>query len=124
MKLEHEKKTTNKSVKMTESQANFIKSKAEAQGMKFSEYMLDCAVHENRLTPEIAVKIQEILNIVSEVYNSIDIKDYIRKEELRRKIDDLGELFYSRTPQEKYDSLTENVAKIIEEGTTLWEYLK
>lgn len=124
MKLEHEKKTTNKSVKMTESQANFIKSKAEAQGMNFSEYMLDCAVHENRLTPEIAVKIQEILNIVSEVYDSIDIKDYIRKEELRRKIDDLGELFYSRTPQEKYDSLTENVAKIIEGGTTLWEYLK
>ena len=43
--------------------------------------------------------------MVQEIADNINRNDYVRKEELRRKADDLCELFHSVTPIEKYENL-------------------
>jgi len=125
MKDNNEKKSIVKSVKLSPNQLAVIEQKADEKGMKFSEYMVDCAIHCNEsLTPLMAVKIQEMVNMVTEIADSIDSRDYIRKEELRQKAYDFEGLFKSVTPQEKLDKLENNIGLFIEGGAEIWEYLK
>ena len=83
MKNENEKKSITKSIKMSPQQEKQIREQAEKKNMNFSEYMLDCALHNNQgITPHMAVKMQEIVNIVKDIADSLDERDYIRREEL------------------------------------------
>lgn len=119
MKSESEKKSVVKSIKLSPSQLQQIEEKANEKNMTFSSYMVDCALHNNQgITPQIAVKYQELVNMVQE------IADNVRKEELRRKADDLCELFHSVTPIEKYENLKRKMGLFIEGGLDVWESLK
>lgn len=62
--------------------------------------------------------------MVTEIADSIDGRDYIRKEELKQKACDFEGLFKSVTPQEKLDKLENNIGLFIEGGAEIWEYLK
>lgn len=125
MKSEKEKKSLTKSIKMSSLQEQQIKKQAEEKGMNFSEYMLDCALHNNQgVTPYMAVKMQEMVNIVKDIAESLDERDYIRKEELRQKAHDFEGLCTSLTPQEKYNKLENNIGLFVEGGFEIWESLK
>lgn len=125
MKSENEKKSIIKSIKMSSLQEQQIKKQAEEKGMNFSEYMLDCALHNNQgVTPYMAVKMQEMVNIVKDIADSLDERDYIRKEELRQKAHDFEGLCTSLTPQEKYNKLENNIGLFVEGGYEIWESLK
>lgn len=125
MKNENEKKSITKSVKMSPLQEQQIKEQAEKKCMNFSEYMLDCALHSNQgITPYMAVKMQEMVNIVKDIADSLDERDYICREELRQKANDFEGLFKSVSPQEKYDKLENNIGLFVEGGYDIWESLK
>lgn len=125
MKSENEKKSIIKSIKMSSLQEQQIKEQAEKKGMNFSKYMLDCALHNNQgVTPYIAVKMQEMVNIVKDIADSLDKRDYIRKEELRQKAHDFEGLCTPLTPQEKYNKLENNIGLFVEGGYEIWESLK
>ncbi len=94
MKDNNEKKSIVKSVKLSPLQEQQMTEQAKQKGMNFSEYMLDCALHGNQgITPLVAVKMQEMVNVVIEIADSLDSEDYIRKEELRQKAYDFEGLF-------------------------------
>ena len=125
MRNENEKKSITKSVKMSPLQERQIRQQAEKKNMNFSEYMLDCTLHNNQsVTPYMAVKIQEMVNMVLEIADNLDSKDYICKEELRQKANDFEGLFKSVSPQEKYNKLENAMGLFIEGGAEVWEYLK
>ena len=125
MKSENEKKSVTKSIKMSPQQEQQIMEQAEQKGMKFSEYMLDCALHSNQgITQYMAVKMQEMVNIVKDIADSLDEREYIRREELRQKSHDFEGLFTPLTPQEKYDKLENNIGLFVEGGYEIWESLK
>lgn len=125
MKSEKEKKSITKSIKMSSLQEQQIKEQAKQKGLNFSEYMLDCALHSNQgVTPYMAVKMQEMVNIVKDIADSLDERDYIRKEELRQKACDFEGLFKSVSPQEKYNKLENNIGLFVEGGYEIWESLK
>lgn len=125
MKNENEKKSITKSVKMSSLQEQQIKKQAEEKGMNFSEYMLDCALHNNQgVTPYMAVKMQEMVNIMKDIADSLDERDYIRKEELRQKTHDFEGLCTSLTPQEKYNKLENNIGLFVEGDYEICESLK
>lgn len=48
MRSDNEKKSIVKTIKISPSQNDVIMRQAQAKGMKFSEYMVDCAVHGNQ----------------------------------------------------------------------------
>ena len=123
MKNEKEKKSIVKSFKISPQQEKIINEQAEKKGMKFSEYMVDCVIHNNQgLTPQMAVKIQEI--IVRDIADNLDERDYIRKEELRQKAHDFEGLCTFVSPQEKYNKLENNIGLFVEGGYEIWESLK
>lgn len=125
MKSENEKKSIIKSIKMSSLQEQQIKEQAEQKGLNFSEYMLDCALHSNQcVTPYMAVKIQEMVNIVKDIADSLDERDYMYKEELKQKSYDFEGLFKSVSPQEKYNKLENNIGLFVEGGYEIWESLK
>ncbi len=125
MKNENEKKSITKSIKMSPQQEKQIREQAEKKNMNFSEYMLDCALHSNQgITPYMAVKMQEMVNIVNDIADSLDEKDYTRREELRQKAHDFEGLCTSLTPQEKYNKLENNIGLFVEGGYEIWESLK
>ena len=125
MRNEDEKKSIVKSVKLSPLQLEKITEKAQAKGMNFSEYMVDCALHgQQGITPLIAVRMQEIINTVNEVVDNIDMGDYLRKEELRQKTDAFCEIGKALSPQEKYDNLMNDVGSLNEGGLFIWESLK
>lgn len=125
MKNENEKKSVTKSIKMSPQQEQQIMKQAKQKGMKFSEYMLDCALHSNQgITPHIAVKMQKMINIVNDIADSLDEKEYIRKEELRQKAHDFEGLCTPLTAQEKYNKLENNIGLFVEGGYDIWESLK
>lgn len=62
--------------------------------------------------------------MVYDIADNLDGQDYMRKEELRQKADDLGELFNSVTPKEKYENLERKMELFVEGGLGVWEYLK
>lgn len=125
MKSEKEKKSLTKSIKMSSLQEQQIKEQAEQKGMNFSEYMLDCALHNNYgITPLMAVKMQEMVNIVKDIADSLDERDYIRREELRQKAHDFEGLITPVSPHEKYNKLENNIGLFVEGGYEIWESLK
>lgn len=125
MKNENEKMSITKSIKMSPQQEQQIMKQAEQKGMNFSEYMLDCTLHNNHgITPYMAVKMQEMVNIVKDIADSLDKKDSIRKEELRQKAYDFEGLCTPITPQEKYNKLENNIGLFVEGGYEIWESLK
>lgn len=123
MKSDKEKKSVVKSVKLSPNLLKIIMEQADMKNMNFSEYMVDCAVHGNNgITPQIAVKMQEIVNIVNDIADNLNSDDYITRETLRQKAGELGDLFNS--PQEKLDTFKGNVYKVISGGQEIWESLK
>ena len=71
MRSESEKKSIVKSIKLSPLQEQQIKEQADKKGMKFSEYMLDCALHSNQgITPQIAVKMQEMIIAILKIITS------------------------------------------------------
>ncbi len=69
MRSESEKKTVIKSIKMTQNECSTIEQKAKEQGKSFSRYVVDSATNnsENALTPTLAVKITNIVNMAEEI---------------------------------------------------------
>lgn len=125
MKSEKEKKSITKSIKLSPLQVKQIEEQAEKRNMNFSEYMIDCALHNNHgITPQIAVKLQEMINIVKDIADSLNERDYMRKEELRQKAYDFEGLCTPLTPQEKLDKLESNIGLFVEGGYEIWESLK
>lgn len=125
MKNENEKKSITKSIKMSPQQEKQIREQAEKKNMNFSEYMLDCALHSNQgVTSYMAVKMQEMVNIVKDIADSLDERDYMRKEELRQKAYDFEGLCTPLTAQEKYNKLENNIGLFVEGGYEIWESLK
>lgn len=125
MKIENEKKSVTKSIKMSPQQEKQIREQAEKKNMNFSKYMLDCALHSNHgITPYMAVKMQEMVNIVKDMADSLYERDYIRREELIQKAYDFEGLCTPLTPQEKYNKLENNIGLFVEGGYDVWEYLK
>lgn len=125
MKTENEKKSVIKSIKMSPQQEQQIMKQAEQKGMNFSKYILDCALHNNQsITPCMAVKMQEMVNIVNDIADNLDEREYIRKEELKQKAHDFEGLFTPLTPQEKYNKLENNIGLFVEGGYEIWESLK
>lgn len=125
MRSKNEKKSIVKSIKLSPLQLQQIEEQADKKGMKFSEYMLDCALHgSNGITPQIAVKMQEMVNMVLEIADSIDSRDYVRKEELRQKANDFDDLFHQISPQEKYNKLEKQIELFVEGGDAIWESLR
>jgi uncharacterized protein (DUF1778 family) len=125
MKNENEKKSITKSIKMSPQQEKQIREQAEKKNMNFSEYMLDCALHSNQgITPHMAVKVQEMVNIVKDIADSLDERNYIRREELIQKAHDFEGLITPVSPQEKLNKLENQMRLFIERGYEIWEYLK
>ena len=93
--------------------------------MAVTTYLVDCALHHDPgITPQMVVRMQELVNMVLEIADSIDSTEYIRKEELRQKAHDLDGLFTSVSPQEKYANLEKKMGLFVEGGLSLWESLK
>ena len=68
MRSEKEKKSITKSIKLSPLQVQQIEEKAKEKNLTFSSYMVDCAVHgNNSITPQMAVQMQELVNMVREV---------------------------------------------------------
>ena len=125
MKNDNEKKSIVKSVKISPNQLAVIEQKAKEKGMNFSEYMIASAVHgSDGMTPVMAVKIQELVNIVRDIADNLDSRDYMKREELRQKADFIEGLSTYTPPQEKLERLENNMGIFIEEGLDIWEYLK
>lgn len=125
MRSKNEKKSIVKSIKLSPLQLQQIEEQADKKGMKFSEYMLDCALHgSNGITPQIAVKMQEMVNMVLEIADGIDSRDYVHKEELRQKANDFDNLFHQMSPQEKYNKLEKQIELFVEGGDAIWESLR
>ena len=125
MRSKNEKKSIVKSIKLSPLQLQQIEEQADKKGMKFSEYMLDCALHgSNGITPQIAVKMQEMVNMVLEIADVIDSRDYVRKEELRQKANDFDDLFHQMSPQEKYNKIEKQIELFVEGGDAIWESLR
>ena len=119
MRSEKEKKSITKSIKLSPLQVQQIEEKAKEKNLTFSSYMVDCAVHgNNSITPQMAVQMQELVNMVLEIADSID------STELRQKAYDLDDLFTSVSPQEKYENLQQKMGLFVEGGLSLWESLK
>ncbi len=125
MRSENEKKSIVKSIKLSPLQLQHIEEQADKKGMKFSEYMVDCALHGSHgITPQIAVKMQEMVNMALEFADILDENDYIRKEEFRQKANTFSEICTPLTPQEKYNKLEKQMCLFIEGGAEIWESLK
>ena len=125
MRSESEKKSIVKSVKLSPLQLQHIEEQADKKCMKFSEYMVDCALHGSQgITPQIAVKMQEMVNMAMEFADTLDENDYIRKEEFRQKASTFAEICTPLTPQKKYDDIINQTGLFIEGGYDVWESLK
>ena len=65
-----------------------------------------------------------MMNIVLEIADSIESRDYVRKEELRQKASDFVGLYTQLTPQEKYNKLEKQIGLFVEGGDEIWESLR
>ena len=125
MKNKNEKKPIQKSLKLSPQQLQQIEEQANKKNMKFSEYMLDCALHHNQeITPCIAVKMQELVNLVREITDCIDPNDFIKKKTLRQKTSVFADLLPMASPQKKYSQLEKKIDLFEKVGEEVWEFLK
>ncbi|MGN0605979.1 MAG: plasmid mobilization protein [Oscillospiraceae bacterium] len=125
MRSENEKKSIVKSIKLSPLQLQHIEEQADKKGMKFSEYMLDCALHGSQgITPQIAVRMQEMVNMALEFADTLYENDYIRKEEFRQRASTFSEICTPLTSQEKYGNIIKQTGLFIEGGLDVWESLR
>lgn len=88
-KSKDEMRTITKSMKLTPSDAEFIENQAKNEGMSFSTYVKDCALHRGKaVTPEITCKLQNIVNQALR----ITCNDLAAQERIRKEIDELWDL--------------------------------
>lgn len=83
MRKPEEKKQKVTSVRLTEDQHQRLKDQADARGMSVSNYLITTAVHgENNITPEIMVRMQNLVNEVSDIAQEYapEKKQQIQKE--------------------------------------------
>ncbi|MDD6097368.1 MAG: hypothetical protein PUB66_01350 [Oscillospiraceae bacterium] len=125
MRSNNEKKSIVKSIKLSPLQVQQIEEKADKKGMKFSEYMLDCALHgEKGITPEYAVKMQELVNMVLEFADTLDENEYQRRDLYRQKASAFAEMFAPVNPVEKLNDTKQQINNILKGGEDIWESLK
>ena len=125
MRSNNEKKSIVKSIKLSPLQVQQIEEKADKKGMKFSEYMLDCALHgEQGITPEYAVKMQELVNMVLEFADTLDENEYQRRDLYRQKASAFAEMFAPVNPVEKLNDTKQQINNILKGGEDIWESLK
>lgn len=125
MKKQSEKKSITKSVKLSQNEYQYIMQQAESRGMNFSGYMVDCAIHrQNTITPQIAVKVQEIANTALDLADRLSYDEYKTKENLYQKSQELNELFHVDSPMDNYAKIIEDIDKLSEGADSLWVYLK
>ena len=125
MRSDNEKKSIVKSIKLSPSQVQQIEEKADKKGMKFSEYMLDCALHgEQGITPEYAVKMQELVNMVLEFADTLDENEFQRRDLYRQKASAFAEMFAPVNPVEKLNGMKQQINNILKGGEDIWESLK
>jgi len=125
MKKDNEKKNITKSIKISQNQYDIIKQKADERHMNFSEYVVDCAVHENNsLTPQIAVKVQSIANTALDLADRLSYEEYAAKEKLYQQSKELDDLFHVDSPLENYAKMIKEIDEIIKGADSLWVSLK
>lgn len=125
MKEENEKKNITKSIKISQNQQKVIADRAAKQNMNFSEYVVNCAVHgNNNLTPQMAVKVQMIMNLAMDLVERLDYKEYQTAQQIQKQVQDLNELFHTVTPEQNCYQIEKDVQGIVEGGYDLWESLK
>ena len=125
MKKDNEKKNITKSIKISQNQYDIIKQKADERHMNFSEYVVDCAVHENNsLTPQIAVKVQSIANTALDLADRLSYEEYATKEKLYQQSKELDDLFHVDSPLENYAKMIKEIDEIIKGADSLWVSLK
>ena len=125
MKKDNEKKNITKSIKISQNQCDIIKQKADERHMNFSEYVVDCAVHENNsLTPQIAVKVQSIANTALDLADRLSYEEYASKEKLYQQSKELDDLFHVDSPLENYAKMIKEIDEIIKGADSLWVSLK
>ena len=125
MKKQSEKKTMTKSIKLSQNEYEQIQKQAADKGMNFSEYIIDSAIHrQNTITPQIAVKVQEIANTALDLADRLSYDEYATKRKLQTQVDDLRELFVNESPLDNYAKIIQNIEKITEGADSLWVYLK
>ena len=125
MKNEKEKKNITKSVKVSQNQHDIIMQKSSEKHMNFSEYVVDCAVHGNNvITPQIAVKVQEIANTALDLADRLSYEEYDAKDRLYQQSKELNDLFHVDSPLENYAKIIKEIDKIVEGADSLWVYLK
>ena len=64
------------------------------------------------------------ISSIKDIADNLDSSEYIRKETLRQKADDLAELFNYSSPQEKLQKLENNIGLFVKGGYDIWESLK
>ena len=125
MRSDNEKKSIVKSIKLSPLQVQQIEEKADKKGMKFSEYMLDCALHgEQGITPEYAVKMQELINMVLDFADTLDENEFQRRDLYRQKASAFAEMFAPVNPVGKLNGMKQQINNILKGGEDIWESLK
>lgn len=125
MKKQSEKKTMTKSIKLSQNEYEQIQKQAADMEMNFSEYIKDSAIHrQNTITPQIAVKVQEIANTALDLADRLSYDEYATKRKLQTQVDDLRELFHKESPLDNYAKIIQDIEKITEGADALWVYLK
>ncbi len=80
-RAESEKKSVTKSLKVSIDMGKKIESKAKSKNMNFSQYMIDCALHnENCITPEVLCRLENIIELCTLYCDNETVKEIIRKE--------------------------------------------
>ena len=80
-RIDSEKKTVKKSLKLSADMLEIIKRNAERKNMNFSQYMVDCALHnENCITPEVLCRLESIIELCVLHCDNGTVKETIRKE--------------------------------------------
>ena len=124
MKNKNEKKSIVKSIKLSQNQYDIIMQKAKDRNMNFSEYMVDRAVHGDSLSPQIAVRVQTIMNLTEDIADKIENTHYCESEKLREQVDAADELFHRMTPEEYREQLKREMGIVLKAGEEIWDYLK
>ena len=80
-RAENEKKLKSKSLKLSADMLEKIEHKAEQKNMNFSQYMIDCALHnESCITPEVLCRMENIIELCTVHCDNETVKEIIRKE--------------------------------------------
>ena len=124
MRDSNEKKSKPKSLKLSENQLKVIEQAAKEKGMNFSEFMIDSAVHgSSNVNPKVAVKVQEIVNTVLDIYSNLDIAGMKAKKDFEEKTVNLFGELEGLSKAEKIDLLYEDIEALKNGGKRLWEFL-